>query len=74
MVPAHGQRVTQPPRSLRQAAASHRESTLADELSADGTLRRRSIAGDEELRLSDTFQEHRAIEDPPPGAIEALEV
>jgi hypothetical protein len=45
----------------------------AYELSCDGTLRRHSIAGDEELRLSDTFQEHRAIEDPPPGAIESLE-
>ena len=37
----------------------------AYELSSDGTLRRHSIAGDEELRASDTFQEHRAVEDPP---------
>jgi hypothetical protein len=37
----------------------------AYELSCDGTLRRQSIAGDEELRASDTFQEHRAVEDPP---------
>jgi hypothetical protein len=37
----------------------------AYELSCDGTLRRLSIAGDEELRASDTFQEHRAVEDPP---------
>jgi hypothetical protein len=44
----------------------------AYELSCDGTLRRKSIAGDEELRASDTFQEHRALEDPPPGALESL--
>jgi hypothetical protein len=44
----------------------------AYELSIDGTLRRHSIAGDEELRASDTFQEHRAIEDPPPGALESI--
>ena len=37
----------------------------AYELACDGTLRRHSIAGDEELRASDTFQEHRAVEDPP---------
>lgn len=37
----------------------------AYELSCDGTLRRQSIAGDAELRASDTFQEHRAVEDPP---------
>ena len=43
----------------------------AYELSPDGTLRRQSIAGDEELRLSDTFQERRAVEDPPPGALES---
>ena len=36
----------------------------AYELACDGTLRRHSIAGDEELRASDTFQEHRAVEDP----------
>ena len=42
----------------------------AYELSADGTLRRHSIAGDEELRASDTFQERRAVEDPPePAAV-----
>jgi hypothetical protein len=42
----------------------------AYELASDGTLRRQSIAGDEELRLSDTFKEHRAIEDPPePAAV-----
>jgi hypothetical protein len=42
----------------------------AYELSDDGTLRRHSIAGDEELRLSDTFQERRAVEDPPePAAV-----
>jgi Cysteine dioxygenase type I len=35
------------------------------ELSSDGTLRRQSVDADEELRLSDTFQEHRALEDPP---------
>jgi hypothetical protein len=46
----------------------------AYELAGDGTLRRQSICGDEELRASDTFQEHRAIEDPPPGAIEPLGV
>ena len=46
----------------------------AYELGSDGTLRRHSMAGDEELRASDTFQERRAIEDPPPGAIETLEV
>ena len=46
----------------------------AYELSSDGTLRRHSIAGDEELRMSETFKEHRPIEDPPPGALEALEV
>jgi hypothetical protein len=46
----------------------------AYELAGDGTLRRQSICGDEELRASDTFQEHRAIEDPPPGAIEGLPV
>jgi Cysteine dioxygenase type I len=46
----------------------------AYELSADGTLRRHSIAGDEELRMSETFKEHRPIEDPPPGALEALAV
>jgi hypothetical protein len=46
----------------------------AYELSGDGTLRRHSICGSEELRLSDTFQEHRALEDPPPGAIEGLPV
>jgi hypothetical protein len=34
----------------------------AYELSSDGTLRRQSIPGDEELRLSDTFKERRAIE------------
>jgi hypothetical protein len=37
----------------------------AYELAADGTLRRQSVDADEELRLSDTFQEHRAVEDPP---------
>jgi hypothetical protein len=36
-------------------------------------VRGHSIAGDEELRLSETFREHRALEDPPPGAIESLE-
>jgi hypothetical protein len=42
----------------------------AYELASDGTLRRQSIAGDEELRLSETFKEHRAIEDPPePAAV-----
>jgi hypothetical protein len=42
----------------------------AYELSNDGTLRRHSIAGDEELRASDTFQERRAVEDPPePAAV-----
>ena len=40
----------------------------AYELASDGTLRRQSIEGDEELRLSDTFQELRAIEDPPEPA------
>ncbi len=40
----------------------------AYELASDGTLRRQSIDGDEELRLSDTFQELRAIEDPPEPA------
>jgi hypothetical protein len=37
----------------------------AYELASDGTLRRQSVDADEELRLSDTFQEHRAVEDPP---------
>ena len=46
----------------------------AYELSRDGTLRRHSVAADEELRASETFQEHRAIEDPPPGALESVEV
>jgi hypothetical protein len=40
----------------------------AYELSADGTLRRHSMAGDEELRASDTFKEHRSVEDPPAPA------
>jgi hypothetical protein len=44
----------------------------AYELAADGTLRRNSIDGDEELRLSDTFMERRPVEDPPPGAIEGV--
>jgi hypothetical protein len=42
----------------------------AYELAGDGTLRRWSMDGDEELRASETFQERRAIEDPPPGAID----
>ena len=46
----------------------------AYELSDDGTLRRHSIPGDEELRLSETFKERRAIEDPPAGALESLGV
>jgi hypothetical protein len=46
----------------------------AYELADDGTLRRRSIPGDEELRLSDTFKERRSIEDPPPGAFDSLAV
>ena len=37
----------------------------AYELSPDGTLRRHSIAGDEELRASESFQERRSVEDPP---------
>ena len=46
----------------------------AYELSADGTLRRHSIAGDEELRASDTFQERRDVEDPPtPDDVRASE-
>lgn len=44
----------------------------AYELAGDGTLRRKSCCAAEELRASDTFQEHRAIEDPPPSAIEAM--
>jgi len=44
------------------------------ELSSDGTLRRQSIPGDEELRLSATFKERRAVEDPPPRALESLQL
>ena len=42
----------------------------AYELADDGTLRRHSMDAAEELRASDTFQEHRSIEDPPePAAV-----